>query len=132
MQWLKHYVPRPVLRAIKALADYVDFTEEETFRLPNGQWRTRELTLFLDAGSAADRTQESRLRELLQQYIDLVVLKRKESCISDATSRIRRWLILHHQTPHEGDKGLRHAGRHVLAPGLSNNGGKEVAHGRVK
>jgi hypothetical protein len=88
--WLSPYLPAHVTAACKIIAEHVDFLEEDAYRLPDGAWRTRELTLFIDAGSIADRGLEQRLRDLLHAY--LLLIGRKPKLPSDATAVIRRWL----------------------------------------
>ena len=96
--WLKPYLPDAVANACRVLADHVDFVEEEAFRLPDGRWRIRELTLFIEMGSLADAAQEQKLREILQVYTDLVVsAKTKEEIaeikkLSEALATTRSWL----------------------------------------
>ena len=90
MHWLKPYLPAHVTRACKIIAEHVDYLEEEAYRLPDGRWRTRELTLFIEAGSMADKGQEQRLRDILRVYLSLI--DRKRRLPADATVVIRRWL----------------------------------------
>ena len=100
-QWLKPYIPTPVLRAADVLADHVDFWEEEAFRVSaTGKWRVRELTNFIRAGYAADKGQLPRFKQLLTEYIDLSMQQspskeeaevRKKS-LSVAIAEIKKWL----------------------------------------
>jgi hypothetical protein len=69
--WLQPYIPHSINHSAYILADHVDFWEEETFRDPNGWYRPRELTTFLENGSAADKRLKPRFRELLELYIEL-------------------------------------------------------------
>ena len=88
--WLRPYLPAHVAEACKIIAEHVDFLEEDTYRLPDGKWRSRELTLFIEAGSVADREQEKKLRDILHLYLSLIDKRRRLP--ADATAVVRRWL----------------------------------------
>ena len=92
--WLKPYLPAALTHAFRTLAHHVDIVEEEAFRLPDGRWRPRELTHFIEAGSLADAEKEHRLRELVAGYVDLVVKNKEELAedVADALSAVRPWL----------------------------------------
>jgi hypothetical protein len=96
--WLKPYLPVALTHAFRVLADHVDIVEEETFRLPDGRWRPRELTCFIEAGSLADMEKEQRLREIVGGYVDLLLfVKTKEELaqlkhVAEAIATVRPWL----------------------------------------
>lgn len=96
--WLKPYLPAALTHALRVLANHVDIVEEETFHLPDGRWRPRELTSFIEAGSIADAGKEQRLREIVGGYVDLLLfVKTKEELaelkhVTDAISAVRPWL----------------------------------------
>ena len=71
--WLQPYIPHSINHSAYILADHVDFWEEDTFRSSDGWYRPRELTTFLENGSAADRRMKPRFRQLLETYMDLAV-----------------------------------------------------------
>ena len=100
-QWLKPFIPIPVLRAADVLADHVDFWEEEAFRVSEtGRWRERKLTEFIRAGYAADKSRLLRFMQLLTEYIDLSALcdpskeeaSARKKALNVATSEIKKWL----------------------------------------
>jgi len=96
--WLKPYLPAALTQAFRVLAHHVDFVEEEAFRLPDGRWRSRDLTRFIEAGSLADSEKEPLLREIVAEYVDLVKTReeRPESQhVADAISAVRPWLRGH-------------------------------------
>jgi hypothetical protein len=96
--WLKPYLPATLAHALRVLATHVDITDEETFRLPDGRWRTRELTLSIEAGLLADAEKEPRLREMAGAYVEMVTLsKTKEELgrlrhVADTILIVRPWL----------------------------------------
>ncbi len=90
--WLKPYLHRDVTDACRLLAEYVDFVDEDAFRLPCGAWRARELTEFIEAGFIADRAREPRLREIVHAYVDLAREKVAGSALLGVLSTLRRWL----------------------------------------
>jgi hypothetical protein len=98
--WLKPYLPLALTHACRILAEHVDIVEEEAFRLPDGRWRPRELTCFVEAGWLADAAQEQRLKEMVGRYVELLVsVKTKEELaelrhVADAISTVRPWLKL--------------------------------------
>ena len=100
-QWLKPYIPVPVLRAADVLADHVDFWEEEAFRVSEtGKWRDRELTNFIRSGYTADRNRLPRFKQLLAEYIELsmqhspskVEAEPRKKALSVAMAEIKKWL----------------------------------------
>ncbi len=93
--WLRPYLPPDVASACRSLAEYVDFVDEDAFRLPCGAWRARELTEFIEAGFIADRARESRLREIVHAYVELAVQREQkvtDSALPDVLATLRRWL----------------------------------------
>jgi hypothetical protein len=70
--WLQPYVPHSLSHSASILADFVDFWEEERFRQPNGFYRPRDLTTFLENGNAADRRLKPRFKQLLLEYMHLI------------------------------------------------------------
>ena len=100
-QWLKPFIPIPVLRAADVLADHVDFWEEEAFRVSEtGRWRERKLTEFIRAGYAADKSRLLRFRQLLTEYIELGVkcspskdeAGTRKKALDVAIAEIKSWL----------------------------------------
>jgi hypothetical protein len=98
MGWLKPYLPVALTQAFRVLADHVDIVDEDTFRLPDGRWRPRELTRFIEAGSLADIEEEQKLRGMVGGYVDLLLcVKTKEELaelkhVAEAISIVRPWL----------------------------------------
>lgn len=90
--WLKPYLPTALTHALRVLATHVDITEEETFRLPDGRWRPRELTLFIEAGLLADAEKEPKLREMAGAYVEMVSKTKEAPGVADAMSIVRPWL----------------------------------------
>jgi hypothetical protein len=92
--WLKPYLPVTLTHAFRVLATQVDVVEEETFRLPDGRWRPRELTLFIEAGLLADAEKEPKLREMVSAYVEMLLLNKTkpELHVADAISTVRPWL----------------------------------------
>jgi hypothetical protein len=101
--WLKPYLPATLAHALRVLATHVDVTDEETFRLPDGRWRPRELTLFIEAGLLADAEKEPRLREMAGAYVEMASLSRTKEDrlrhVADAISTVRSWLRRPAQVP---------------------------------
>ena len=96
--WLKPYLPATLTHAFRVLATHVDIAEEETFRLPDGRWRPRELTLFIEAGLLADAEKEPRLREMVGAYVEMLSSKEDLSePVADAISTVRPWLRRAHK-----------------------------------
>ena len=100
-QWLKPFIPIPVLRAADVLADHVDFWEEEAFRVSEtGRWRERKLTEFIRAGYAADKSRLSLFKQLLTEYIELCVkcspskdeAGARKKALDVAIAEIKSWL----------------------------------------
>ena len=106
--WLKPYLPAALTQAFRVLAHHVDFAEEEAFRLPDGRWRSRDLTRFIEAGSLADSEKEPLLREIVAEYVDLVHKVKEEDMaeqkhVVDAISTVRSWLRGHWTTGGRGE-----------------------------
>lgn len=88
--WLRPYLHPNIMDACKILAEHVDYLEEEAFRLSDGRWRPRKLTLFIEAGCMADRSKEAQLKQIVREYMELVESK-KESRLSEALITLKRW-----------------------------------------
>ena len=99
--WLKPYLPVALTQALRILADHVDGVDEEAFCLPDGRWRPRDLTRFIEAGSLADAEKEQRLRELAGGYVDLLLATKTKAAlaelkhVADALSVVKPWLKRH-------------------------------------
>jgi len=104
--WLKPYLPAALTHAFRVLAHHVDIAEEEAFRLPDGRWRSRDLTRFIESGSMADTEKEPLLREIVAEYVDLVKTKEErpeQQHVADAISAVRPWLRGHWTTGGRGE-----------------------------
>ena len=132
--WLQPYIPHSINHSAYILADHVDFWEEDTFRDPETGWyRPRELTAFLENGSAADRRLKPRFRQLLEVYMELALQSFDHSAgdrfteipgfhdarrcnVQIAVTNIRNWFLEDADTDEEARPGRKRQREETSAP----------------
>lgn len=71
--WLQPYLPHSLTHSASIIADHVDFWEEDKYRTPDGLYRPRYLSDFINNGHVADKRKKDDFVNLLEEYISLAM-----------------------------------------------------------